>query len=375
MVLKIITFALGVLQKKIAISIIMDYNRFLKLLAKKKSGELSLPELKELKIWLENNPEYEAYAQIIDEVYKTALNTVPDLDNESVQRQWGSLQKKINKAKAVQPGKTKRLRLNWVYVAAACMLGIILARFYYFNLPDEIHRKENILSTKKGSKTNLVLPDGSMVWLNADSKLSYNEDFGKQGREINLSGEAYFDVVKNPGKPFIVHTPVLDVKVLGTTFNVKAYQNDNSTEATLIKGSVEVILKNDARKTIVLKPREKLSVLNKYVVHTTDPPPISQSKMAAISIIDLRTHSNDSTITETQWVQNRLAFNNKRLDEIAVQLERWYGGIIEITDESLKSKEYSGSFEDESLPQVMEALRLTGGFHYKLDKKKIIIFP
>ncbi len=102
---------------------------------------------------------------------------------------------------------------------------------------------DNVVATRKGSKTNLVLPDGTKVWVNADSRLSYGKNFGNQLREVYLEGEAYFDVAEDKRKPFIVHTNNIDVKVLGTAFNVRAYGNEVNTQTTLLRGSVEVMLK------------------------------------------------------------------------------------------------------------------------------------
>ena len=108
-----------------------------------------------------------------------------------------------------------------------------------------------------------------MAWLNADSKLTYDENFRGDYREVSLEGEAFFDVVKDKTRPFIIHTKTLDIRVLGTAFNVSAYESEKNTETALFRGSVEVTLHNNPEKKIVLKPNEKLMVNNKSLQFNT----------------------------------------------------------------------------------------------------------
>ena len=115
---------------------------------------------------------------------------------------------------------------------------------------------------RQGSRTHLTLPDGTMVWLNAGSRLSYGKNYNTATREVNLTGEAFFDVAHNTQKPFLIHTARIDVQVLGTSFNVKSYPTDRTTEATLIRGSIEVSIKDRPSEKIILRPDEKLVVAN-----------------------------------------------------------------------------------------------------------------
>src|SRR6266404_8039455 len=156
------------------------------------------------------------------------------------------------------------------------ILAIILFVFFIFRndiVPaDKISKSQSPLSrvsTKPGSTSQIQLPDGSVVWLNASSNLTYDKNFGKTFREVNLTGEAFFNVTKDPSHPFIIHTKVIDVKVLGTEFNVKGYPNDAYTETSLIRGSVEVTVKNRADEKHYLKPNEKISVANNMVNSVT----------------------------------------------------------------------------------------------------------
>ncbi len=125
-----------------------------------------------------------------------------------------------------------------------------------------IARQVNEISTRPGSKSKVELPDGSVVWLNAGSTLTYDKDFGKENRAVTLIGEGFFDVTKNKEKPFIISTESISIKVLGTVFNVKAYKEDKQTETSLIHGSIEVTIKNRPNDKIILSPSEKLIVEN-----------------------------------------------------------------------------------------------------------------
>lgn len=234
---------------------------------------------------------------------------------------------------------------------------------------------QNTISTKPGSKSKVQLPDGTQVWLNADSRITYDESFRGPFREVHLCGEAYFDVAKDKNCPFVIHTSSIDVKVLGTSLNVRSYRNEKNTEALLIRGSIEVILRDNPAKKIVLLPNEKIVVRNgKAAVVTGAPPATTKREKSPVMILG-KAHfqEKDSVATEVLWVKNTLAFDQETLEDVALKVERWYDVKVTIREESLKHTEYSGVFEDESLKQVMEALRLTGNFRYSINKKEVTI--
>lgn len=265
---------------------------------------------------------------------------------------------------SVQPAKTtSRIHsfIRWGSVAAASVLTGWLLTVIVSNNSGGV-ASGNTVYTRPGSKSNITLPDGSKVWLNADSKVTYTGDAGSNIREVFLSGEAFFDVVKDKNRPFMIHTATVDIKVLGTSFNVKSYRNDKETETSLVQGSVEVTIRNDPDKKIILKPNEKLSVKNDIT-----------NKLEPLIILGrLRYADKDSSILETSWIKNRLVFDAERLDQIIPKLERWYNVHIAVTGSSKEADpRYTGSFEDETLEEVMEALRLTGGFQYTIRKREV----
>ncbi len=268
-----------------------------------------MQERVELNKILDNDSELAAVYGGLNEVFAGDLSMCNEVDEDFLEEKWLSLHNRI-----VQPA-TKRKNISQkkiiVWAVAAAMLFAVAFSYSYFNSTGRapLSNKENVVSTRKGSKTNLELPDGTRVWLNAASKISYNENFGKSSRELFLSGEAYFEVAKDKQKPFIVHTASMDIKVTGTVFNVKAYPSDGSSETSLFEGSVEVALKNSEKK-IVLKPNEKLFVNNKYLNKGPNRVLPAGKAEADITVSQINLLPDRVTVVETQWTKNSLAFYN-----------------------------------------------------------------
>lgn len=352
----------------------MSYNRFLELLLRQKSGEVTLRETEELNQFLEDNPEFIEVTGIVDQFYDSSLKEVKEIDESYIRERWASLNERIQLSVKPEPGSIKKInskRIRNIAIAAS-VIGVLFSGLYFLNAsnPEKQEAKDVVLTTNMGSKSNMKLPDGSTVWLNAGSEISYGSDFGKTSRDIQLSGEAFFDVVHNDKLPFVVHTQHFNIKVLGTAFNVRSYPSDAESQATLLRGKIELSFNNDNTSKIILKPNEKL-IFNAGTIKKSEKE--NGPAKTDIKISGLERPFKDSMTVETQWLNDKLAFRNMRLEEVAALISRWYGVSIEINDSELKDKEFSGLFEDETVKQVMEALRLTGGFHYTMNKNKITI--
>jgi ferric-dicitrate binding protein FerR (iron transport regulator) len=232
----------------------------------------------------------------------------------------------------------------------------------------------NTVSTKEGDKASITLPDGSKVWLNGDSKITY-EDFRNKTREVYLSGEAFFDVAKDKTKPFIIHTRTISLKVLGTAFNVRSYDNEKETETALVHGSVEVTLRNRPDQKILLKPGEKLLVKNTPVDTSLKFKKPKRDEATPIAVLtNMLYYGTDSSSVETSWTKNELVFNDEPLEKIALNLERWFSVQINIANESLKKVRYTATLEeDDKLEDFLEALKIAEGFHYSIKNKEVII--
>jgi ferric-dicitrate binding protein FerR (iron transport regulator) len=227
-----------------------------------------------------------------------------------------------------------------------------------------------------GSRTHLTLPDGTKVWLNAGSRLTYDKNYGSARREINLTGEAFFDVANNPQQPFIIHTPRMDVRVLGTSFNVKSYAADKTTETTLVRGSIAVSIKNRPDETIILKPNQKLIVTSDLTTLLRHQPGQSRAVSDSTAQISIRPPSyeqNTGAMIETSWVNNRFIFKDEDFGSLSKDLERWYGVSIRLTDPAQADWRFTGNFEKENIRQALDALKLTANFNYIIQGNQIQI--
>ena len=231
---------------------------------------------------------------------------------------------------------------------------------------------------KAGARTKLLLPDGTQVWLNSNSKLKYAADFNIHSREVEL--EAYFDVVRDMQRPFIVHASSIDVRVLGTAFTVKSYPQDETVEATLLRGAIEVSGRdNPNAPRVILKPDEKL-VLDKHLLSAVPVAAGSVNPVNAlpvrpdISVNTIRTNIPDSDKVETAWLYNRLVFTGDTFQELAKKMERWYNVRIVFRDESLYKYRFAGAFANETVQDALNALQLTAPFTYKINGDDIELY-
>jgi ferric-dicitrate binding protein FerR (iron transport regulator) len=258
-------------------------------------------------------------------------------------------------------------------LTAAAIITMVLIFKFSIQQQATIPEAANIVTTKPGSKSKINLPDGTLVWLNADSKITYTEDFNGSERVVELTGEAYFDVVKDKNRPFIINTKSIKIRVLGTAFNVRSYPNEKTSETSLIRGSVEVTMNDSPDKKIILKPNEKLVVKDVTLKSAQKATDFGADETPLLKLVPLHYINGDSTSIETYWTKNKLAFDGESLESVARKIERWYAVKVIIKDEGLKTENYTSAFEDESLPEVLNALKLTGNFKYTINKKVVTI--
>lgn len=269
----------------------------------------------------------------------------------------------------IQP-QIRRLGV-WKYIAVAASIALIFTFTLWLTkkeTPQDV-QKTHIVSTQKGSRLKARLPDGTTVWLNAGSLLEYDNDFGKSVRKVSLTGEAFFDVSHNKEKPFIIHTAALELKVLGTTFNVRAYPEEKRTEASLITGMLEVSFVRHPAHKLVLKPAEKISVSNDR--NALDSMQIASATVQpAPSVSSVTYQPGDSSVIETSWVNNKLVFRNKPFEEVALELSRWYNVNLDIRDTALMAKRFTGTFETETIYEALTRLSESYNFRFTYDREK-----
>jgi transmembrane sensor len=373
----------------------MNEDRFWLLVSLKLSGEAQPEEIAELEMLLMQHPEMGLRADMLNTVFPPAANELQGKAlleskeasfNKHMQRLSNHLSEPVlqyeneeEQGEEKAPVKVKQLvrkRLIRVMGIAASLLLVWFVSMYIpgKNTPAKAVAQSTI-STKRGSKSKIQLPDGTQVWLNADSKITYNEKFQGVLREVQLTGEAFFDVVRDESRPFVIHTSAVDVKVLGTAFNVRSYEDEKNTETSLIRGSVEITLRNNPDKKIVLKPNEKLTVRNGDTELLSKKPEGVKAgyRQPLLTLGKINYEKKDSSVIETLWVKNKLAFDGEAFEDVALKIERWFDVKVDITDEKLKKEPFSGVFDDESLQVVMEALQITGKFKYNITKKEVTI--
>lgn len=355
-----------------------EETQFYDLLGLYLSGDATREEHALLKELVAANEEYAKVFEVITkpvEHYQYHENVLEQAYAAHYVKNWllaNPAQQNAGDEKSAPRNIKKSKKRIYFYSATIAAIFLLIISFYFFQDTQQADKLlPQTVTTRKGDKLNLTLPDGTKVWLNADSRLSYDKTFSKKTREVILTGEAFFDVVHNRQRPFIVHTALMDVKVLGTAFNIKAYKGDANIQTTLIRGSVEVSLNNKPGKNILLSPNEKLVLKNEHVAKVLEN---SELAIPEVAILKIERSVTDSIVKETSWMANRLVFDQQTLQDIMPMLQRWYNVTIDIKTSNHNHRLYNGSFENDSLEDVLEALKTIGGFNYSIHKNDVTIY-
>jgi len=335
----------------------MVETRFVELLTKDLIKELTPAEKQELDLLLQQNPAYKKQSAVIKQYWnsdkteykKSAANFSKLMDViQATEQSVGQ--------EATQQSKKYVLWPVLKYAAAVLILGAtitwyILGRSGNGNaIASNWHNK----TTVRGAKDRLVLSDGTIVTLNSGTTLSYPTSFVNKNREVYLNGEAFFEVHKDHEHPFIIHTKKMNVRVLGTVFNIKSYDDARQSETSLIEGSIEVTLNDRKADRIILKPKEKLIVENNSSTQILTNKPTGRNIKAVIegtqySLTNLTYLPNiDTAAVETLWLKDKMVFRNEDFGSIAADMERLYGIEIVFEHDELKDLRFTGTFKKET---------------------------
>ena len=205
----------------------------------------------------------------------------------------------------------------------------------------------------KDNKGSVILPDGSLVWLNSNSKLIYPEKFSESARKVKLEGEGYFEVIHNSEAPFYVETSNMTVNVLGTHFDVRSYLGKGISETILISGKVEVLFPNN-KKSIILKPNQKITC---------------SKESGSFKVTDV--DASDYAI----WINDKLTFTNETLSVILNRMEHWYGVEFICDKRILMNQRLSLTVRKESKDEIMKLIGLIAHIDFEIDNDKIFIHP
>lgn len=278
---------------------------------------------------------------------KKDWNTHPEMD-EAGRKNWTRLQFRISST-SVPSGFGTHVRRFWIKIAAILVLGLLGGSILtYYWAGNGLHTEQIVFETPRGEKSLVKLPDGSRVWLNASSRLVYHI-FSKKQRKVELTGEAFFQVAQNTRAPFFVRSGELEVKVLGTAFNVMAYEEFGRKEITLVSGKVQV---NMGERQVLLKPGQAFD--------------LKDNKIAVREV---------NASLATGWVDNKFIFQNIPFSELIRRLENWYDVDIEIDKQQIEDINFTGTFKnEETIWQVLEAIKVYTPITYdKTDLRKIRI--
>lgn len=332
--------------------------RFLLLVTRKLAGEASAEEMNELADMIRTNPSLNEELILLQKYWEQESQQQNAGTEVALMKMFQQIGLNETSHSVNSPPRIRPLHL-FLRIAASfiLLLGLAVGGYKLFNT-----RKANTATTDlvqklnaKGVKSSISLSDGSKIWLNADSKIQYPAKFTGNTREVFLNGEAFFDIEKNPEKPFIIHLANGTIRVLGTSFNVKAYDDEEVVETSVATGKVAFIprsKKKNQSDTIFLTPNKKV-------------------------VYELRTEQATTSSTASEedkaWIEGKLIFRSMLFEEIAIALERNFGKRVVFLDQETAGYRLTGSFENNTLPEILYYLAKTKFFHYKISDEQILI--
>jgi ferric-dicitrate binding protein FerR (iron transport regulator) len=357
-----------------------------------------LPELKELlRKYRENSCTAEELARLkryfADRKYESYIKRYlqQDLENFAIQQQlsqpdfssmFKNIQSRIDDSQIVLPSVKKRrspvlqiLRIAAILIPSLILGGVV--SYYLFNrTPVTQPISYNEIRTPFGAQSEVVLPDGSIVWLNAGSTLRYMNVFNEDNRDISLTGEGYFKVAKNAALPFNVKTGDLNIRAVGTEFNVKSYDDEGIIETTLVEGKIMISQNKKLRKSIYLEPNQKaVYVKNNRKLTIEDLKAVRETKPEVLKLKKgiIYVAEKVDPVPIVSWKEKRLILKGEELSNLLIKLERKYDVKFIFESESLKQFRFTGTLENETLTQVLDMIKLSAPIDYDLQGKTVII--
>ncbi len=320
------------------------------LIAKHLANQTTNQEDAELLAWRNDLPE--------NEKLFTELSAEWDLANKNFsgenifpdkEKIWNKIQKKIQPLVISYP-KSFVIRVASIAATVALLIGLSIS----FLVNDKITEIPTLTSTfiaPQGQKSQLILADGTKVWLNSGTSLTYTNKFGDKDRKVELTGEAFFDVTKNKDLKFVVSTGKVDVVVHGTAFNIKSYPADVNVSVSLLRGKVDVVSSGNEKSLALMAPGQKVVV--------------SKSNMKTV------TEKCDADV-EGIWRLEKLKFEGANITEVAQKLGKWYGVDITVNNANRFNK-YWFTVKSESLAEILKSMNSLHPIKYNIEGDKVLI--
>jgi ferric-dicitrate binding protein FerR (iron transport regulator) len=336
----------------------MNNDRLQELMTRSLSGEATAEELQELESMLAADGKALSRYKLLQQFW----NRHDAVSQQAVEDALSNMLGKLNlvpTALVIQPSNRKLWRR--LSAAAAVIIAIGALTLWYMSGSSKqaaANPLANLVEkhNARGTKSTIELNDGSKIWLNADSKIQYPEVFTGNTREVYLNGEAFFEVAKNPSRPFIIHLANGTVRVLGTSFNIRAYDNEKIVETSVATGKVAFIPKQHGQHkpldTVFITPNNKV----RYVLDDE-----------LLNIVPTLAAEDKA------WTEGRLIFKALTLEEIALELERNFGKKVTFMDDVPKSYRLTGSFQNNNLDEIMYYLSQTKDFYYRITNSELLI--
>lgn len=257
-----------------------------------------------------------------------------------------------NTLKKISSKRIPETIFRWLKVAAIITLTLAFNYLFQEYKTGQETIAMNTVSVPAGQRTNITLPDGTNVWLNARTTLQYPATFNKKQRNVLLKGEAYFNVTSNKKIPFIVQTDRYDIEVLGTQFNVDAYPGEKEFETTLMQGSVKVTSQKSPEQTVTLKPEHKVYVRN--------------GQLEVAKVEDFNPY---------RWKEGLICFKDEPFQNIIEDFEKYYGIRIIINNRNVLKYSYNGKFrQSDGIDYALRVLQRDIHFKYKKNNDEQIIY-
>ncbi|MCX6222882.1 MAG: DUF4974 domain-containing protein [Bacteroidia bacterium] len=316
------------------------------------SGELSDEDRASMDQWRAASPENEVH-------FQNSLKAWESISLLNEMEQFNSFEalKKIN-TRILNPETTRW----WIYIqrAAAILLLPLLIYSGYVSVRNTLLKKQQIehvvmqtISSRQGMVTHFELADGTKVWLNSGSKLQFPTLFTEDLREVKLSGEAFFEVTKNEKQPFQVNVKDLNIEVLGTSFNVVSYDDEQMSEVVLVEGKVKLSAEKDQVKKVLGTMNPGQRVVYKEENQKVEVEEVTVDKYIA-------------------WRDGNLIFRDDKMEEVVKRLSRWFNAEIFINDPEIKSYIYKATFRNENLLQVLNLLKISAPIDFRITERKAL---
>ena len=330
----------------------MDDNKILKYIL----GHVTQEEKEEFLNWIDESDDNRQYYKKIRKMWDMSLITA-DYAHNPYDTDFEIIRKRTigrNKYKLFKHTAFQHILQTIGKIAAVAIVAVFISYFYFSTKEEKDPVSYNIIEIPVGNQAKITLPDGSVAWLNSGTILRYPEQFTGKDRTVQLNGEGWFDISKNKEKPFIVNTPLHSIKVLGTTFNVYAYEESNHFETTLFEGSI-ILNNNNEKDFLKMKPGQQ-AIYDK-----------TTQKMTV--------YNNREIKNASSWILGYNSFYKTPFNQMLERLGQYYNKEVIIKRSEIATYECTGKFKvSDPLEHILDVVKATKPFKYEINEHQIIIY-